>query len=158
LTCYTGKASSEALQAKLGNTVPVGRRVTVGANDQGSPETGQTGNPFRVLNHPFPNGGWIESVDVHLGSSGAITIYSYTTDGSGNWTPYASKSLTGLASGANSDVEVGIEIPIGGYVGVYTAGIVSREGLNWLEGGYIGTTAAFNAALAMNANMLSLKW
>ena len=100
-------------------------------------------NNFRVPSEAFPSGGVLGSADISIKTGGSVTFYTYSRSGD-TFTVVESLPLT-LNTLGIQNVEIGLDVPVGGYVGVKGAGIESTTN-QWVSGVHVGQTANFTGA------------
>lgn len=133
-TTMEGRYRVNELQARVAALLPVAEATVAGAPTFVG-VSGTVTTQWRVDPRAYPRGGILESVDIHLNSASvAPTIYSYTVSG-GAITVFDSVALAPRAVGEYLAVPVNLEIPAGGMVGVYTAGL-SQTAAVWPQGYY----------------------
>ena len=139
---YPSKAVYEAF---LDQVRAIDTQQSAGSSDL----SGLSGNKpgfanWRVPNQVFTDGGTLASVNVAMVSSGDIEVYSYTRSGN-TFTPFASKVFS-LNAGVQT-VAVNLEVPAGGYVGIYAPDI-NTQNTQWTGGLHFGNAETFTAGLS----------
>lgn len=138
-------AFTDADQAALASAGIPTESLERGFGTFSAPDTPATQNFYRVDALPLEYGGTLDTVDIYANADGSVTIYVYEKTGD-DFAPYASKSVA-VSSGLNSDLEVGLVVPVGGYVGANIASVNQGDD-NWggSDGRYIGATESFTDA------------
>ena len=98
---------------------------------------------YRATADEFVYGGILKSADLVMVSSGDVIFYTYSRSDD-TFTPFLSKTIT--VDAGVSTVEIGLEIPRGGYVGIYSAHIDTQFS-QWVDGLYFGSTPLFSSTL-----------
>nr|WP_321511084.1 sialate O-acetylesterase [uncultured Celeribacter sp.] len=100
---------------------------------------------YRIPDVAYEAGGVLVSADVDMVHDATVTFYTYTRSGD-DFAVHSTVDVA-LATGNNIGVAIGLEIPAGGYIGVWCNG-VDRSGGQWETGVYVSSSSEFVSASA----------
>lgn len=134
--------STETATATPGAAGKVSRRGSASVEWKSG---GAVVNQYRVDGNAFSSGGTLDSVDIQMDGAGTPVAYVYVRQGS-VMAPYASVSLGRLAAGIHKGITVGLDVPPGGFVGIYCDKVAnSATPAQWPKF-YYGSPATFTDA------------